>query len=112
MDIREKVTIITGASAGIGRATARLFAEQGAIVVLAARSGDKLAELEQQLHDQGKEGEGVLLGTEGAWGMVGVELGAAEVDEVVAQDWVLVVVSVRERTTRQPLVHTNHRSHD
>ena len=55
MDIREKVTIITGASTGIGRATARLFAEHGAIVVLAARSTDKLEELAHQLHVQGRE---------------------------------------------------------
>jgi NAD(P)-dependent dehydrogenase (short-subunit alcohol dehydrogenase family) len=55
MDIREKVTIITGASTGIGRATACLFAEQGAIVVLAARSTDKLEELAHQLHAQGRE---------------------------------------------------------
>ena len=38
-----KVAIITGASSGIGRATARLFAQQGASVVLAAR---RQAELE------------------------------------------------------------------
>lgn len=55
MDIREKVTIITGASTGIGRATARLFAEHGAIVVLAARSTDKLEELARQLYVQGRE---------------------------------------------------------
>jgi NAD(P)-dependent dehydrogenase (short-subunit alcohol dehydrogenase family) len=55
MDIREKVTIITGASTGIGRATARLFAEHGAIVVLAARSTDKLEELAHQLQAQGRE---------------------------------------------------------
>jgi NAD(P)-dependent dehydrogenase (short-subunit alcohol dehydrogenase family) len=55
MDIREKVTIITGASTGIGRATARLFAEHGAIVVLAARSADKLEELARELQGQGRE---------------------------------------------------------
>jgi NAD(P)-dependent dehydrogenase (short-subunit alcohol dehydrogenase family) len=55
MDIREKVTIITGASTGIGRATARLFAEHGAIVVLAARSADRLEELAHELRDQGRE---------------------------------------------------------
>ena len=55
MDIREKVVIITGASTGIGRATARLFAEHGAIVVLAARSTDKLEALAHQLRAQGRE---------------------------------------------------------
>ena len=41
--LTNKVAIITGASSGIGRATARLFAQQGASVVLAAR---RQAELE------------------------------------------------------------------
>jgi ribitol 2-dehydrogenase len=40
--IRGKVVIVTGASSGIGRAIARLFAAEGAKLVLAARSIDKL----------------------------------------------------------------------
>lgn len=40
-----KVAIVTGASSGIGRATAELLAERGASVVLAARRADELAEL-------------------------------------------------------------------
>lgn len=42
MDVQGKVVIITGASMGIGAATARAFAEAGAKLVLAARSADKL----------------------------------------------------------------------
>src|SRR4051812_5643974 len=42
MDIQNKVVIITGASEGIGEATAKLLATHGAQVVLAARSADKL----------------------------------------------------------------------
>jgi len=37
-----KVMFITGASRGIGAAAARLFAREGAAVVLAARSADAL----------------------------------------------------------------------
>ena len=38
MEIAEKVVLITGASSGIGLATARLFAQKGAKLALAARS--------------------------------------------------------------------------
>jgi len=44
-----KVAIITGASSGVGEAAARGFALAGARVVLAARSGEKIASLAQQL---------------------------------------------------------------
>lgn len=44
-----KVVIITGASSGIGAAVARLLAEQGCRLVLAARSADKLHTLAQGL---------------------------------------------------------------
>ena len=43
MRLQDKVAIITGAGQGIGAATALRFAEEGAAVVLAARSEDKLA---------------------------------------------------------------------
>ncbi len=44
-DFHDQVVIITGASSGIGRATATLFAQQGARVALAARSADELEAL-------------------------------------------------------------------
>lgn len=47
--IKDKVVIITGASAGIGLATARLLAKEGARVALAARSIDMLKQLEAEL---------------------------------------------------------------
>jgi NADP-dependent 3-hydroxy acid dehydrogenase YdfG len=47
MDIHDKVAIITGASGGIGLAAARLFAERGAQVALAARSAERIQQLAQ-----------------------------------------------------------------
>ncbi len=55
MDIQDKVVIITGASEGIGLATARLFAQEGAKVALAARSADTLHTIVNELHEQHRE---------------------------------------------------------
>ncbi len=51
MDVNGKVVLITGASEGIGAATARLLAAQGAKVAGAARSIDKLLEVTGELGD-------------------------------------------------------------
>jgi len=45
MSLRGKVVVITGASAGIGREAARLFARSGARVVISARRADRLEEV-------------------------------------------------------------------
>src|SRR5512136_830959 len=55
VDIRNKVVVVTGASGGIGLATARAAAAAGAKVVLAARSGDQLMELAEALRREGHE---------------------------------------------------------
>ena len=51
-----KVMIITGASSGIGLASAKLFASLGAKLVLAARSQDKIEEIASGIsHDSGSD---------------------------------------------------------
>ncbi|HCE38967.1 MAG: short-chain dehydrogenase [Alcanivorax sp.] len=50
--LADKITIITGATSGIGEATARRFIEDGATVVLAGRSRDKGEALADELGER------------------------------------------------------------
>lgn len=52
-DMNNKVVLITGASSGIGRATAELFSANGAHVVLAARRENELSELVSEIQARG-----------------------------------------------------------
>ncbi len=60
--INGKVVAITGASSGIGEATARLLAERGAALVLGARRIDRLDALAQQIRD--RDGQAVSCATD------------------------------------------------
>ncbi|MDR3431698.1 MAG: SDR family oxidoreductase [Rouxiella aceris] len=51
--IAEKVVVITGASSGLGEATARLLAARGAKVVLGARRLDRLEKLASEIASSG-----------------------------------------------------------
>lgn len=53
--LKDKVAIVTGASAGIGWATALALGEQGATVVITARRKPKLEELAKELSRKGVE---------------------------------------------------------
>ena len=56
MRLDGKVALITGATSGIGRATAVLFATQGAAVAVVGRDGDRGREVEEQIRSAGGRG--------------------------------------------------------
>jgi NAD(P)-dependent dehydrogenase (short-subunit alcohol dehydrogenase family) len=80
-----KVVVVTGASAGIGRATALDFADQGAAVALIARNQERLEQLRKEIEAAG--GKALVLpldvadaaGVEAAAGRVETELGPIDV---------------------------------
>lgn len=57
MEPKGKVVIVTGASSGIGEATARQFGREGAKIVLAARRVDRLEAVAKEVVDMGTGAE-------------------------------------------------------
>ncbi|KNF09080.1 3-oxoacyl-[acyl-carrier-protein] reductase FabG [Gottschalkia purinilytica] len=53
-DFKDRVTVITGASSGLGADAARAFAEHGADVVIMARRKEKLDTLAEEINAKGK----------------------------------------------------------
>jgi NAD(P)-dependent dehydrogenase (short-subunit alcohol dehydrogenase family) len=51
--LQDKVALVTGASTGIGRATAKLFSAEGAKIVVGARRTDELARLVAEIEAAG-----------------------------------------------------------
>lgn len=55
--IQDKIVLITGASSGIGEATARLLAQNGAHVILGARRTDRLESLVEEIRSKNGSAE-------------------------------------------------------
>lgn len=53
IDLRNKIVFITGASSGIGAASAHLFAQAGTRLLLCARREERLREMESELRSAG-----------------------------------------------------------
>ncbi|KAA0128399.1 SDR family oxidoreductase [Chryseobacterium sp. SN22] len=69
-NIKGKVIAVTGASAGIGRATAIKLAENGAKVVLGARNTEKLNKLTAEIKTAGGEAIGIEIDVKNKAGLV------------------------------------------
>ena len=52
--LKDKVAVITGGSSGMGRETAKLFASEGAKVVIVGRTTGKLKDAEQEVSQHGE----------------------------------------------------------
>ena len=55
MRLKDKIVVLTGAASGIGRATARLFAKEGAIQVLSDNDEENLNETYKLINNDAKE---------------------------------------------------------
>ena len=99
--------LVTGASFGIGEATARKLADAGATVALAARSGDKLAELARTIGESG--GHAISYPADLSDEAAVVTLTEQLLDEHGPPD---IVVSNAGKSIRRSLHHQYERPHD
>ena len=66
-NIEGKVVVITGASSGLGEATARHLSAQGAAVVLGARRADRIRSLVDALSASGGKALAIVATKSGDW---------------------------------------------
>lgn len=105
--VRDQVVVVTGASSGIGRATARMMGKAGARVMLVARSQDHLEEARQEIADEGGQ----------AW-VYPCDLTDSKacdrlIDRIIEEHGgIQVLVNSAGRSIRRSIMHSYERFHD
>ncbi|TCW83900.1 3-oxoacyl-ACP reductase FabG [Burkholderia sp. SRS-46] len=87
MKLKDKVAVITGAAAGIGQATARKFASEGATVILCDRATEAVEQEARSLRSEGYKAAGYSLDVTDR---AGIEALAADVVEKFGRIDILV----------------------
>ena len=105
--VRGKVVVVTGASSGIGRATAVKLAEAGARVVLVARGEEKLVETKREIDAMG--GSAVVFTADLADMRSCDALVRRVLDELGTCDF---LINNAGRSIRRGIVHSFDRFHD
>src|SRR5690625_2441703 len=108
-NLKDKVAVVTGASSGIGAAIAEKLVENGAKVVLAARSEDKLNKITENINETGRtlavktdmtqraEVEALAEKAEKAFGQVDIYvngagvMGSSTVTDGDVEDWDMMI---------------------
>ncbi|MFI6316772.1 SDR family oxidoreductase [Nonomuraea sp. NPDC050556] len=101
--LANRVAVVTGASSGIGAATARLLAAKGAKVALLARRTDRLDQLAQEIKEAGGEALAVTVDTTDAASVAAAAGQVREtfgpVDLVINNAGVMLPAPIQERKT-------------
>lgn len=105
--VGDKVVVVTGASSGIGKATALMMGRAGARVILVARSEDKLLETLEEIRSEG--GEAHIFPCD----LTSMTDCDRLIDDVIAAHGpIAVLVNNAGRSIRRSIQHSYDRFHD
>lgn len=105
--LQSKTIVITGASSGIGRESAKLLATEGARVILIARRADELETLANEIRRDGGQAETV------AADLSDMDAVDAAADDILQRfSPIDVLINNAGRSIRRPITESFDRAHD